>query len=496
MFLRFNKKFSRPAGGFIIALLMLFAPALIATTVESAPQKNNPKSTPTPKKKAAPDKKTQAKTKPTPSKSKTNSKNSKETASKNKYASKKNEKTAASKNNQKSNDRSKNSRTTDKKNSKQNLAKSNKVSSKNDRNSKTNERGKTTSSKNTDKKQPTTKNTKPTVTKNTTRQKPKTINTKSEKTDTTKTVTPEVTTETPVKNTALSEIIVSTYSVPVRSQASVTAPLMSNVKLGTVLRVAEKKTDWYKVQYLADGKTETGWIPASAVNDLNASGRSEIYRQIVERNYKSQMDFETASEFYHFTTKVGNDLDGSEKSAEIELKRLLALRSALKTIPADRRETAPYKDFLTAQEKEIVYNEPVGNWLVVSNEFWDLHSKYKKLSVAETIAWEAANNPLPGECQGYVNCYLFDMRMRFGEYLSLHPNGAHAAEALKNMTDYLSPIAADAQQKTVYNGPTDVTDRAEFNNLIAELRTIVARLQFVEKEKTLQQLKTIAEAFR
>ncbi len=64
------------------------------------------------------------------------------------------------------------------------------------------------------------------------------------------------------------------------------------------------------------------------------------------------------------------------------------------------------------------------------------------------------------------------------------------------MTDYLSPIVADAPQKTVYNGPTDVTDRAEFNNLIAELRTIVARLQFVEKEKTLQQLRTIAEAYR
>ena len=88
------------------------------------------------------------------------------------------------------------------------------------------------------------------------------------------------------------------------------------------------------------------------------------------------------------------------------------------------------------------------------------------------------------------------MRMRFGEYLNLHPNGKHAGEALKNMTDYLSPIVADAQQKTVYNGPTDVTDRAEFNNLIAELRTIVARLPFVEKEKTLQQMQTNRRSLR
>jgi hypothetical protein len=250
------------------------------------------------------------------------------------------------------------------------------------------------------------------------------------------------------------------------------------------------------VQYLAGGQTASGWIATGAVNDLNTSTRTEIYRQIAERNYKPQMDFETAAEFYEFTSKAGGDSDGSDKSAEIELKRLLALRSALKTIPADKRETAPYKDFLKAQEKEIVYNEPAGEWLVVSNEFWSLHSKYKKMSVSETIAWEAALNPLPGECEGYVNCYLFDMRMRFGEYLNLHPNGARAAEALRSMTDYLSPIVSDASQKKVYNGPTDVTDRAEFNNLIAELRTIVARLQFVEKEKTLQQLRTIAEAYR
>ena len=344
------------------------------------------------------------------------------------------------------------------------------------------------------------RNAKPTVAKTTPKQNSRrTVETKSKPENTTKTAVDPVVETNPdstVTSNKNSEIIVASYSVPVRSQASPSAPLLSNVKLGSVLRVAEKKSDWYKIEYWADGKSTSGWIPASAVNDLNASGRGEVYRQIVEKNYKPQMDFETASEFYEFTSKVGGELDGSDRSGEIELKRLLALRSALKTIPADKRETAPYKNFLKNQEKEIVYNEPAGEWLVISNEFWNLHNKYRKTNVSETIAWEAANNPLPGECEGYVNCYLFDMRMRFGEYLNLHPNGKRAGEALQNITDYLSPIAADAQAKTVYSGPTDVTDRAEFNNLIAELRTIIARLSFVEKEKTLQQLRTIAEAYR
>jgi hypothetical protein len=303
--------------------------------------------------------------------------------------------------------------------------------------------------------------------------------------------------KTPETNTTeLPQIIVTSFSVPVRSQANPNAATVSNVKLGTVLKVTEKNPAWYRVQYSANGTTSTGWISANAVNDLNASGKTELYRQIVERNYKPQMDFETASEFYDFLSNVGGELEVSDKTAEIELKRLLALRSALRTIPADKRGTAPYSVFIKNREREIVYNEPKGEWLVVSNEFWNLHTKYKKSAVADTIAWEAANNPLPGECEGYVNCYLFDMRMRFGEYLNLHPNGTRAGEALRNMTDYLSPIVADVQQKTVYSGPTDVTDRAEFNNLIAELRTIVARLKFVEKEQTLQQLRTIAEAYR
>lgn len=492
MFLRFTKKFSRPKLGFIVALLMLVTPAFITTTVGNA-QRNKAKATPTPKKKATPTpKKTQAKTKakpkPTP-KSKTNSKT--QTVSKNKTAAKKNEKTTSTKTSQKITD--KNSRNA--KNSKQTLTANTKTSSKT---AKTADKNNTSSSKNAKSKTVDKNKSKPTTAKTTTKTSVKstsktTADTKSKKGNTTK--TDEKTVET-TSTAELPQIIVTTFSVPLRSQAKADAATVSNIKLGTVLRVTEKNPAWYKVQYAVGGKSATGWISANAVNDLNAAGKTEIYQQIVERNYKSQMDFESAAEFYEFTSNARSDLDNSDKSAEIELKRLLALRSALKTIPADKRETAPYKDFLKAQEKEIVYNEPAGQWLVASNQFWDLHSKYKKSTVSDNIAWEAANNPLPGECEGYVNCYLFDMRMRFGEYLNLHPNGKNSAEALKNMTDYFSPLVADAPQKKIYNAPTDVTDRAEFNNLIAELRTIVARLPFVEKEKTLQQLKTIAEAYR
>ena len=312
---------------------------------------------------------------------------------------------------------------------------------------------------------------------------------------------PTTASRTPVKTTERisgenPQIIVTDVSARIRSQAKATAPELSNAKLGTILQVTEKTPAWYRVQFSSGAKTSSGWISANSVNDLNSAGKDQIYRQIADRYYKGEgMDFATASELYEFLTRAGDDL-GDSSPAEIELKRLLALRSALKSVPQGRAEENPYRAFLKANEKSVVYSEPSGEWLVVSNLFWDLRKKHEKSPLADQIAWEAAQNPLPGECEGYVNCYLFYARMTTGEYLSLFPNGKHNLQALTDLTNSLDPIAASLPDNKIYTGPSDVTDRAEFNSLIAELRTIVSRLPLTEKEKPLQQLKKIAEGFR
>src|SRR5262249_35507142 len=157
-----------------------------------------------------------------------------------------------------------------------------------------------------------------------------------------------------------------------------------------------------------------------------------------------------------------------------------------------------YKDFLNLHKKDVVYSEPAGEWYVRSELFWNLHKKYATASSAEDIAWAATQNPLPGECEGYVNCYLFMLRETDGQYLNLYPSGKHAEQSLKNIKDLLAPIVDDLAEKKIYTGPTDVSDRAEFNRLLAELRTIVSKLPFseTEKQKTIQQINQIAEGYR
>ncbi|MGI8555134.1 MAG: SH3 domain-containing protein [Pyrinomonadaceae bacterium] len=295
----------------------------------------------------------------------------------------------------------------------------------------------------------------------------------------------------------LPQIMVTDISAQVRSQPKAAAPELGKVKLGTVLDVLQKNGAWYKVRFLDDGKTSVGWIPAGSIGNFDAAHKGQNYSQTTNRYYKPDgMDFATSSALYESLTRNQSDFETSGSAADLQLKRLLALRAALKAIPAGAKDSTPYKEFLRAHDKEIVYSEPAGEYLVTSNLFWDLHKKYKDTPLADQIAWAAAQNPLPGECEGYVNCHLFYGRMTNGEYLNLHPTGKNNLEALTNLTNMLEPIVNDLNAKAVYNGPTDVTDRAEFNNLIAELRTIVSRLPLTEKEKTLQQLKSIAEGFR
>lgn len=469
----YEKKNYRKLGLAILICLLTF-PAWMTVSVGSAQTRNDKKPTSTPKKNVSPTpQKPQTKATPTPKKTP----NTKTNLKKQDQGSKTSKNTAVTK---------------DKTDGKTPAKKETPTTSKNAKPVSKNEKNALSKgAKTTDKSVNTTQPKTPAMIKNP--PQPKTAATTKKATQPKTETKPQASVAT---KTEWPQVIVSTFSVPVRSQARTSAAIVSRAKLGSVLKVTEKNAAWYKVQSASGGKTSGGWIAANAVSDLGTANRQRLYLQIVEKNYQPEMTFAMASELYEFISKISSELDNSDTSAQIELQRLRSLQIALKNIPVSLKDQSPYRDFLKANEKAIVYSEPAGKFMVASNLFWELHAKYRKSVISDKIAWEAALNPLPGECEGYVNCYLFDMRMRFGEYLNYHPKGEKSLEALTNITNYLEPIVADAKEKAIYNGPTDVTDRAEFNNLIAELRTIITRLPFMEKEKTLRQLKIIAEAYR
>lgn len=309
-------------------------------------------------------------------------------------------------------------------------------------------------------------------------------------------------TPTPVKTTTqtVSQVIATVAAARVRANASTGSAELRRIKLGTLIKVLEKnKNGWYKIEIPAKPKNVVGWISSQVANDWDSAKRDDIYERIVRKNYKTEeTSFVNASELFDFLTKVQTEAKTDALAADYGLKRLLMLRQALKAIPFNKSESSPYKEFLRANTKNVVYSEPAGEWYVQSDLFWDSQKKYANLSIAEEIAWQGAQNPLPGECEGYLNCYLFLLRETYSKYLELYPGGKYSTQALTDIQNMLEPIMADLSEKSVYDGPTDVSDRAEFNRLISEIRAIVSRMMIaeLEKQKTIQQLNQIAEAYR
>jgi hypothetical protein len=88
------------------------------------------------------------------------------------------------------------------------------------------------------------------------------------------------------------------------------------------------------------------------------------------------------------------------------------------------------------------------------------------------------------------------LRATDGEYLNFYPNGKYSKKALANITNLLEPIIADLGGKSVYAPPTDISDRAEFNRFLTELRTIISKMPDVDKTKTLQQINQLGEGYK
>ncbi|MBX7056187.1 MAG: hypothetical protein K1X36_14645 [Pyrinomonadaceae bacterium] len=189
--------------------------------------------------------------------------------------------------------------------------------------------------------------------------------------------------------------------------------------------------------------------------------------------------------------------NAQSKTASSEFKRLVDLRNALAKIPPDKLDREPHKSFIKRNQKDITYSDPAGQWFVRSERFWDLSRKYKSQPLADDIAWAAAENPLPGECEGYVNCYIYNALATYGEYLKLYPRGRSSKKALNKIATYLGYITDDIiGKKGNYDGPADSGDRADLAKMIGELRVVLASVSHAERAKVISHLDTIGGAYK
>ena len=136
-----------------------------------------------------------------------------------------------------------------------------------------------------------------------------------------------------------------------------------------------------------------------------------------------------------------------EARAQAALKWLRAVQAVLELTPIETVD-GPHRAWLKANADLVVYDEPGGAWLIRVEAFNRIHRENAATTVAEEIAWLAASNFMPGECEGDHACYLYGLNALKGEYLRNHPRGAHRQQALDRITEVTRIQVADLPTAT------------------------------------------------
>lgn len=292
--------------------------------------------------------------------------------------------------------------------------------------------------------------------------------------------------------------------VRVRATPKADGEEIARLPLGTVLtqmgrerrpgQVNERLDFWY---YVALPNEKDGWVFGSFLLPFNEQNKSQTYWRIAQlrMNLKSA-SFADYADLTRFIAAALPAITDRAQLAEMELWRWLSLQKAFNNIESDKQQQPDYQRFLKAHQAYSVYSEPGGLWLVKAEMFWNLQKKYADLPLSETIAWEAATQSLPGECEGDDVCAMDYMNQTEGRYLQLYPTGPHAAEALEKLSQSLESMIQFIKEEAANKGKGDPQARNEALSGSAKLRANVARVTNPKKTKLLGLLAQYEKLYR
>ena len=266
------------------------------------------------------------------------------------------------------------------------------------------------------------------------------------------------------------------------------------LKLGTVVSAIARssnqdtisgKTDyWYRVNLSNGG---TGWLFGGLLLDYDVREREQLLRSIMEARLKAEnTDFSDRQELYNLAAAALTEVKDPNTRAEFELLKLLALAKTAEAFPNNLQDKSLYREWLKAHGAAVVNNEFAGGYNLRSDVLWNLETKYHTLPISDRIAWEAAENMEPSDCEGDEVCDFFRTTGEI-KYLNLHPNGAHAAEALKNLTEALTDDVINVANSN--NGDQyQVEARTALRKELASLRAALPKTSAPEKSELLKKL--------
>jgi hypothetical protein len=291
--------------------------------------------------------------------------------------------------------------------------------------------------------------------------------------------------------------ITTVSAMRARRGPQVAAEEIMRLKLGTVISAVARSTNqdtiggksdyWYRVN-LPNG--ETGWLFGGLLLDYDAGRREQLLRQIFEARLKAEnTEFADRDEIYNLAASSIAEAKDANTRAEFELFKLLALAKSAESVPNNLRDKSPYREWHRAHGAEVIENEFAGGYNLKRELLWNLEAKYHTLPISDKIAWEAAHNMQPSDCESDEVCDFFVTQDDI-KYLSLHPGGAHATEALKELNDALTDdLIGTANGKG--GDKYAVEQRTELKKSLASLRLAVAKTAAPGKDELLRKLERI-----
>ena len=291
--------------------------------------------------------------------------------------------------------------------------------------------------------------------------------------------------------------ITTVSAMRVRKAPQVSAEEIRRLKLGTVVNAIARSTNqdtisgktdyWYRVN-LPNG--DTGWLFGGLLLDYATEQRQQLLRTIIEARLKAEnTDFADRQELYNLAASAVNESKEANTRAEFELLKVLALAHSAVTVSQEVLDKSPYREWYKAHASEVVLNEFAGGYNLNSDVLWKLETKYHTLPIADRIAWEAAQNPQPSDCEGDEVCNFFVISDEI-KYLSRHPNGAHATEALRDLAEALTDeVIRSANGKG--GDQYEVEQRTQLRKMLTSLRVAAAKTSAPEKTTLLTKLQRL-----
>ena len=245
-------------------------------------------------------------------------------------------------------------------------------------------------------------------------------------------------------------LLVSGANVRIRSEGATSGKVVATLPLGTWGEILEtgkttqtlvgKSDYWYKIR---DEANNEGWIFGGLTMRCTAESKFQTAAELVRQRFEQYgRPIEEAEQLHIFTEKLIKSARDREDLAIAELARLHSLQLILNTLSAMMIGSDTEHPAVKENKNNIYYHESAGQQYISPSVFWQLAEKYKDTQYADTIAWEAAKQQLPGETEGDPTAVMAMLRMSEIRYLQTYPKGKFADKALETISFSLEEMPA------------------------------------------------------